>query len=303
MKRHQRRGFTVFQLLTVLALVALLFALLLPAIVKVRKSAERVQSQNNLKQLALACHNYHDSYRVLPPGNDENNFSASARLMPFIEQTQVFQQIDFKKPMTDKANAEARKAQIKIFLSPQDPLQTVDDAYGATNYLFNAGSKPGLVDNDGVFYQDSKIRLTDITDGTSNTLMIGETLKGDGNNKANDVHRQYVFLKEKDALKNLTADSGVEDFKDSKHIVGDRCASWMDGRFLQGTFTGTRTINDAKPDVSCAGAGGLSGLRSLEEGTNVAMCDGSVRFVQQKVSLDVWKLLTARNDGQPLPDF
>jgi prepilin-type processing-associated H-X9-DG protein len=239
----------------------------------------------------------------LPPGNDANGFSAAARLLPYIEQENVYNQIDFKKPITDKANAEARKAIIKVFLSPQDPVHLVDDVYGATNYLFNAGSKFGLVDNDGVFYQDSKIRLTDITDGTSNTLMIGETLKGDGGKKAMDVHRQYVFLKEKDALKNLTEDSGVADFKDNKHIAGDRCASWMDGRFLQGTFTGTRLLNDPKPDVSCDGAAGLSGLRSLEEGTNIAMCDGSVRFVKQNVSLTVWKLLTARNDGQVLPDF
>jgi prepilin-type processing-associated H-X9-DG protein len=303
MKRHPRRGFTVFQLLTVLALLALLFALLMPALVKVRKSAERMQSQNNLKQIALACHNYHDTYNVLPPGNDANDFSAAARLLPYIEQENVYSQIDFKKPISDKANAEVRKTIIKVFLSPQDPVQTVNDAYGATNYLFNAGSKFGLVDNDGVFYQDSKIRIPDIVDGTSNTLMVGETLKGDGGKKAVDVHRQYVLLKEKDALKTLTEDSGVADFKDNKHITGDRCASWMDGRFLQGTFTGTRMLNDGKPDVSCDGMGGLSGLRNLEEGTNVAMCDGSVRYVNQKVSLAVWKLLTSRNDGQPLPDF
>jgi prepilin-type processing-associated H-X9-DG protein len=303
MKKAPRHGFTIFQLLTVVALLALLFALLLPAIVKVRKSAERVQSQNNLKQMALACHNYHDTFRSLPPGNDENGFSAAARLLPYIEQNNLYQQIDFKKAITDKANAEVRKTQIKLFLSPQDPVQTVDDVNGATNYLFNAGSKFGLADNDGLFYQNSKIRFADVLDGTSNTLMIGETLKGDGGKKAVDVRRQYVYLDDKNALKTLTDDSGVADFKDNKHIAGDRCASWMDGRLLQGTFTGTRMLNDPKPDVSCGGAGGLSGLRSLEEGTNVAMCDGSVRFVKQKTSLEVWKLLTSRNDGQVLPEF
>ena len=184
-----------------------------------------------------------------------------------------------------------------------DPVKTVKDDYGPTNYLFNAGSKPDLADNDGIFYLDSKVKLTDITDGTSNTLFTGETLKGDGGTKAEDVRRQYVLLK-KDALKGIKDDAGVQDFKDDKNIAGDRCASWMDGRFLQGTFTGTLGLNDAKPDVSCGGAGGLSGLRTFGEGANVGFADGSVRFINQSVKPAVWKLLTGRNDGEPLPpDF
>ena len=78
----------------------------------------------------------------------------------------------------------------------------------------------------------------------------------------------------------------------------------MDGRFLQGTFTATRPINDDKPDVDCGGAGGLSGLRGLGDGCNVALCDGSVRYVTAKIKLDLWKLLADKADGQPLPaDF
>jgi hypothetical protein len=67
--------------------------------------------------------------------------------------------------------------------------------------------------------------------------VIGETLKGDGGTKAVTVRRQHVLLG-KGALKDLQDDAGVQDFKDGKHIAGDRCASWMDGRFLQGTFNG-----------------------------------------------------------------
>jgi prepilin-type processing-associated H-X9-DG protein len=301
MTKRSRPAFSLFELLVLLALLALLFALLVPAIAKVRQSANRVRSQNNLKQMALAVHNYHDVYNLLPPGNDANNFSAAAKLLPFLEQQNLYQLIDFKKPLTDKANEVVRKTTVKVFVSPDDPQMTVND-FGPTNYLFNAGSKPALADNDGVFYQDSQIKFQAITDGLSNTMMIGETLKGDGMKKPPDVRRQYVLLG-KDALKDLKAESGVEDFKAGKHVVGDRCASWMDGRFLQGTFTGTRTLNDPRPDVSCAGAGGLSGLRSLTDRSNIAMCDGSVRAVNQKVSLEVWKLLTNRSDGMPLPDF
>jgi prepilin-type processing-associated H-X9-DG protein len=72
----------------------------------------------------------------------------------------------------------------------------------------------------------------------------------------------------------------------------------MDGRFLQGTFTGTRALNDPRPDVSCAGAGGLSGPRTLVGGSNAALCDGSVRFISVGVKLDVIKALATRNGGE-----
>src|SRR5262249_26973664 len=152
-------GFTLFQLLVIIAALGLLFALLLPALLKVRAAAARAQSTNNLKQLALACHNYHDVNGKLPPGNDANNFSTSAYLLPYIEQDNVFKLIDFKKPSTDPANAPMRAVLIKTFLNPRDPQMTVVEGSGATNYLFCAGSKPALKDNDGVFYQDSNIKF------------------------------------------------------------------------------------------------------------------------------------------------
>jgi hypothetical protein len=302
MKTRSRRAFTLFQLLLILALLAILLGLLLPAVAKVRMAAARSQSANNLKQIALAVHNYESTYTVLPPGNDDNHFSVAAKLLPFIEQDNLFKLIDLKKPIDDKANAEARKAIIKVYQSPLDPILSVSMDYGATNYLFNAGAKYDLKDNDGIFYQDSKLKFTDITDGTSNTLLAGETLKGDGGVRAVNVRRQHVLLK-KDALKDLTEESGVKEWKDDKHIAADRCASWMDGRFLQGTFAGNRMLNDPRPDVSCAGAGGLSGLRTLIGGSNVAICDGSVRFVSVNVKLDVIKALSTRAGGEVLnPD-
>jgi prepilin-type N-terminal cleavage/methylation domain-containing protein/prepilin-type processing-associated H-X9-DG protein len=297
----KRTGFTLFELLTVLALLGLLFALLLPAVQKVREAASRTQSANNLKHYGLACHNYHATYQSFPPGVDSNGFSALAHLLPFIEQNNLFQQIDFNKPITDKANAAAAEVTIKICLNPQDPVQNVQKDRGATNYLFSAGTKPSLEENDGIFFQNSKITIANITDGTSNTFMIGETLKGDGSTKAVDVKRQYVLLKDKGALKNLKDNAGSEDWKDSKNIVGDRGASWMDGRFLQGTFTGTRSINDERPDVSCDYAGGLSGLQTQSDGVNVSFCDGSVRFVRKNVKFEVLKLLISRDDGQVIP--
>jgi hypothetical protein len=302
MRTTRRGGFTLFQLLSLLALLGLLFALLVPAIAKVRQSAARAQSTNNLKQIAIACHNYHDTFQTFPSGNDKNNFSAAAHLLPYIEQANLYQTLDFKKSIDDPANATGRKAQVKVFMSPLDP-QPIVGADGVTNYLFNAGPEPALADNKGgVFYQDSKMGLAQIAggDGTSNTIMIGETLRGDGGKKAVDVHRQYVLLG-KEALGRLKPESGVQEFKDSKHITGDRGFRWIDGRFLEGTFTGTRAPGDMRPDVSAAGMGGLSALRTLEPVVLVAMCDGSTRMVSPTISAEVWKNLCAWNDGQVIP--
>jgi prepilin-type N-terminal cleavage/methylation domain-containing protein len=304
MRSHRQAAFTLFELLLALALLAILFAFLLPAVLKVRMAASRAQSFNNLKQIALACHNYHDVNGSFPPGNDGNHFSAAARLLPYLEQDNLYKQLDFKKATSEAPNNQAGAIRIPVFQSPRDPLQAVNDKTAATNYLFSAGSKPSLEDNDGVFFQNSKVRIQDITDGTSNTIMAGETLRGDGSTRAVSVQRQYVQLGA-EALKRLKDETGVQDFKENKHISGDRCARWIDGRFLQGTFTGTRLLNDQRPDVSCGGIGGLSSLRSLDDHVGVAMCDGSVRALEAgKMKLDVWKLLTARNDGQVIPaDF
>src|SRR5260370_33913699 len=111
--------------------------------------------------------------------------------------------------------------------------------------------------------------------------MIVEALKGDGNVKAMDVKRQHIALK-KDALKDLDDDSGVKDFKDGKNIAADRGASWMDGRFLQSTFTGTRPYNDDKPDVNCGGFGGPAALRGDGETALIPICDGSARHLKTK---------------------
>jgi prepilin-type processing-associated H-X9-DG protein len=302
MSTRTRRAFTLFQLLLILALLAILFALFLPAIAKARLAAVRAQSRNNLQQLGLACHGYHDANGQLPPGNTDNNFSAFALLLPYIEQGNLYQQIDFKKSIDDKDNAAARKTVIKTFLNPRDNVLAPNADYAPTNYLFSAGNKPALADNSGLLYQNSKVKLADVTDGLSNTMMAGETLKGDGGVKAMTVKRQHVLLKKED-LKDLKDEAGVKDWEKDKNIAADRCASWMDGRFLQGTFTGTRALNDDKPDVSCAGLGGLSGLRSEDDSVNVLFGDGSVRAVGMKVKVEVWKALASRNGGEEIPDF
>jgi hypothetical protein len=289
MTARTRPAFTLFQLLVVLAILLILLAILIPALAKARVEAERAKTFNNVKMLVLGLHNYHDVYNFFPAGVDDNKFSATSKLLPFLEQDQVFKNIDFTKSIDDNANAEMRKTKIKTFLSTNDPIESVKGEWGATNYLFN----------DKVFYLNSKTKFANVPDGLSNTLAIGETLKGDGKNKAVDVKRQYVLLKEAD-LKNTGPDTGVKYFKDNKNIAGDRCASWMDGRFLQGTFNARLLPNDERPDISCGGVSGVSSLRSLTTSVAVGMCDGSARFVGKAITKDTWAHAADPADGFPL---
>src|SRR5262245_9540437 len=295
--RHRRPGFTLFQLLLILAVLLILLGLLLPAVQKVREAAARMNSQNNLKQIGLACHNYESTYNVLPSGCNDKHFSALAVLLPYIEQDNLYRITDFTRDADDRANTTVARTLIKVFISPLDPTPPDATRTAPTNYLFNAGSKPALADNDGVFFLGSKVRLAAIADGTSNTLLAGETTRGDGGKAAVDVRRQHVRLKKAD-LKGIKDDAGVKDWKAGQNIAGDRGSAWIDGRFLQTTFTATRKINDPRPDVDCAGAGGLSGLRNYLPGTNVAMCDGSVRMVSPSISEKTLKALATRNGGE-----
>ena len=123
-----------------------------------------------------------------------------------------------------------------------------------------------------------------------------------GKEKAEDVKRQYVLLGS-GALKGVKPDSGTSYWKEGvKNIAGDRCASWMDGRFLQGTFNGRLLPNDKRPDVSCAGAGGASALRTLADSTPVlvGMGDGSAHVINPKISETTWKNAIDPADGNPL---
>lgn len=301
MRRTIRGGFSLIDLLVLLAILGLLLAFLLPALMRIRSSADRVSSINNLKMLGLACHNYHDAYRMFPPGVDDRNYSAVARLLPFIEQQALFTQLNFDKPCDDPVNAAVRRIPVKLLLSPRDPIPAVHEDEGATNYLFCAGSKYSLDTNDGVFYRNSATTLQQImgADGTSQTMMIAETLKGDGGRGEKSVARRHVQL-DAAALKRLTANSGVSEFRAGKHLADDRGARWIDGRFLQASFTATRRANDGRPDVCCGGKGGLSGLRTLDGTVPVCFCDGSVRPLSAKIEEKIWKALASTNGGEKI---
>ncbi|HEY3788959.1 MAG TPA: DUF1559 domain-containing protein, partial [Urbifossiella sp.] len=155
-----------------IAVSAIGLGLLLPAVQKVRAAASRVSSANNLKQIGLAIHNYHDANGHFPTDITDKNgkplLSWRVAILPYIEQQNIYQKFKMDEPWDSENNATWSKMAIKTFLSPSSPTPHDKDGYGLTNYLGVKG--PGAA-----FEPGKKLKFTDFTDGTSNTVMVVES--------------------------------------------------------------------------------------------------------------------------------
>jgi prepilin-type N-terminal cleavage/methylation domain-containing protein/prepilin-type processing-associated H-X9-DG protein len=193
-------GFTLIELLVVIAIITVLIGLLLPAVQAAREAARRAQCVNNMKQLGLALLNYEQSQNALPPGyvsgfdasgNDTGpGWGWAAMLLPSLEQSAVYNAINFNRAIEVPANSTCRLAMFNSFLCPSDPTATAywavqrDAATGAavqnicqvapSNYVGMYGTGEPGPDGDGVLFRDSRVALRDVTDGTSQTLFLGE---------------------------------------------------------------------------------------------------------------------------------
>lgn len=193
-----RKGFTLIELLVVIAIVALLIGLLLPAVQKVRESANRMSCQNNLKQIGLAMHNYHDTLGSFPSGylcrvqpdpiQTSPGWGWASLVLPYVEQENLGRAIQFRLPVEDAANLTARTTPLRLFTCPSDRstgvFRILDEdgrplAEAATNSYaacFGAGGEIGEDPDggNGLFFRNSRIRFADVTDGSSNTIAVGE---------------------------------------------------------------------------------------------------------------------------------
>jgi len=206
---HQS-GFTIIELLVVIAVIAIVIALLLPAIQQARDAARRAACKNNLKQIALALHNYETMYRTFPPGYihkfgspgtaaelaNHAGLAWGAMLLPQLEQPGLYRKLNSRVPVWDVSNLEARETHLPVFLCPSDPWssdafvvrdETANpvERYATSSYAASWGPSSATVNLDdtpnrsqGIYYRNSSTRIRDIIDGLSNTLALGERTNG-----------------------------------------------------------------------------------------------------------------------------
>jgi len=194
-KSQSRSGFTLVELLVVIAIIGVLIALLLPAVQQAREAARRMSCSNKMKQLGLAVHNYHDTHRAFPFGSRGNELMGwNYAILPFIEQKALYDQGDATLEWDEGVNIDLQETKIEAYLCPSSPQEKADNdsSFYTTHYYGVAGptgNVPGTsseqynedtsgdhggFSREGLFLHNRTKRFADITDGTSNTLAIGE---------------------------------------------------------------------------------------------------------------------------------
>ncbi len=210
MTHRFRRGFTLIELLVVIAIIAVLISLLLPAVQAAREAARRAQCLNNLKQMGIALHNYHDAVLVFPPGyiaarrfidgetDTAPGWSWASMILPQLDQSPLFAALNLYLPVQAPANTTAIVTNMSVFLCPSDqlpgPTYPITDGFGNTVAIVAPSSYAASTGNDaadvalglnndgsgnGLFYRDSAVRIGMITDGASLTVALLERAWGD----------------------------------------------------------------------------------------------------------------------------
>lgn len=315
-KRSEKKGFTLIELLVVIAIIAILIALLLPAVQQAREAARRSSCKNNLKQLGLALHNYHETHGVFPSGMmntianwaEDGALGASARggwfamILPFVDQAPLYDTWASEQAAgTGNLFFTLRKTPVSSFMCPSDPEagKVTTDGF-AGNYLLSGGGyiwgDQGTITDingnqpTGLFFTRSSIRMRDVVDGTTNTVMgseinlvndtDGSTPSGCGGRDMRGLYWNLVHM-----------GSLIVTARPPNSPAGD-VMSW-----------GGRDTRDA-PLTSCSNDNTVVVPRSRHTGgVHVVLADGSVRFISNNIDTSLFQKLGTRAGGEVLGDF
>ncbi len=322
---RKNRGFTLVELLVVIAIIGILVALLLPAVQQARAAARRMQCKNNLKQLGLALHNYHDTHQMFPAAHLDTGTTGRAYrhqigwltyLLPYIEQTSVYNLINFRQigPSNSMPNPngsatsnpaffEAGGNDISTFICPSDPIDRVDPIWAPTNYLGNQGIDCRCRGKgcNGVFGHDTWTRFAEIIDGTSNTIAIGETLKGDLDPVS--LQDNYIFGRRGGGIGANAQD--IDSCQGLAPNASDRATVWFGGHPQHNMFSTDRGPNDARFDCKAPNNGCTNfAARSAHAGGALfCLCDGSVHFIIDSIDRTVMRALGTKQGGEIVREF
>jgi len=294
-----RRGFTLIELLVVIAIIAVLIAMLLPAVQQAREAARRTSCRDHLKQLGLALHNYADAHQTLPPGylyrpdtsssptSNGAGFGWGAMSLPFLEQASLYGQFDWNVPLHAIANQKARETRLPVFVCPSDTVSDtgfvemgpVPEKYAMASYAASFGP-PDLdavqEQRDGMFSRNSRTRFGDVTDGLSQTLMLGERENGPFRRAgSHGVHFSYE----------TTWAGSIRDWDEPDDDHGHMTL------FQTGHVPNSPDSDDR--DVSAPHIGY----------SNFGLGDGSVRGISENIDFILYQTLSTRAGGEVVGEF
>jgi prepilin-type N-terminal cleavage/methylation domain-containing protein/prepilin-type processing-associated H-X9-DG protein len=327
-------GFTLIELLVVIAIIAVLIALLLPAVQAAREAARRGQCVNNLKQIGLALHNYHDVRGSLPAGHQGTgwqDFGPQVMLLPYIEQGPLFNMCNFNMSLSG-ANpgcpqmTTVQFTKLTFLLCPSDS-DRLTNGYGHQNYAGNSGNSPeSLWDNNrlGAFNgcfasvnNCSPIGFRDITDGLSNTALYSEKVKGIGT-----AFNGYDVQIPTSAIMAVPMTAGTDTvpqpyyllcIAQNPYVVNGNFSTggaisqgefWWDAHYETGIYNHVMPPNlwgcDDANNVWVNDAGAAPASSRHPGGVNVLLCDGSVKFIKTTISTTIWWALGTRAGLEPI---